>query len=319
MLGKKKEAKIVYIAEKYCAGARRWRMAMSRAEQLKSQLTQDHFMEIMRDPANKSVLQPLLRRHSGIEDNPDSMFIAIGYDLVVGKETERAEALWALKALMPELDEILHVRKRTQEDFIEHLFKVLVTERRFSLEKGKDPRPYVRRIAKNWNRDGSRKEDRIVSLDKPLVRNEEGTALRSLLPNPTSIEDDILDHVMFDEFLAKLDFLSENEKSVIVAAVANLPTKVIARELGITESAVSRLKSRAKRKILGREEFRAYIEFEMPLSEAPFEAISIKELALIYIQGILLLPLLIIARMIMYSYRFVRRMLAKLRIKRLRE
>ena len=151
---------------------------MVRFERLEAGLTEAQLNELMQDPANKSLLQPLLQRYPWVDQNPTAFFNAIGVDLYTGDETEREEALWALKALMPELDEILHVRKRTQEDFIQHLLRVLVTERRFSHEKGKDPRPFVRRIAKNWKRDGLRKEGLILSLDRPRVGNDEGTALR---------------------------------------------------------------------------------------------------------------------------------------------
>jgi hypothetical protein len=225
--------KIVYIAEEYCAVARSWRIAMSKPGIMETQMTKDRLIELMQDPANESLLQPLLRRHPYLEEDPDphKIFIAIGAAFVVGgsddevTEAHRAEAFWAFMALMPELNDILDIRKKTQEDFIEHLYKVIVKEGRFDLEKGRDPRPFVRRIAKNWKRDGSRKEDRIQSLDEPRVAGEEGTALRSVLPNPTSIEDNILDKLVLDGFLARLDFLTQNEKFVIEAVLADLPKK----------------------------------------------------------------------------------------------
>ena len=71
-----------------------------------------------------------------------------------------------------------------------------------------------------------------------------------------SLEDQLLDHLLLEEFLARLDFLTKDERFVIEAALANLPTKEIARELGMTEDMVRGLKSKAKRKIKGREELR---------------------------------------------------------------
>jgi RNA polymerase sigma factor (sigma-70 family) len=213
--------------------------------------TEAVFNELLQDPAYKPLLQPVLQRHPGADQDRTLLFEVIGEDLDCELEVVREEAFWVLKALMPELDEILYVRKRTQEDIIEHLLQVLVTERRFSQEEGKDPRPFVGKIAKNWSRDASRREDRIISLDEPLIEGEEGTALRSLLPNPISAEDEIVDRLFLEQFITGLDFLTKNEKFVIVADLADWPARMIAEELGISENAVRHLRSRARQKIKG--------------------------------------------------------------------
>ena len=137
----------------------------------------------------------------------------------------------------------------------------------------------------------------------------------------------MVDQLFLEQFIAALDFLTENEKFVIEAAVANWPTRMIARELGITETAVRHIKSRARQKIKGRGELQDFIRFVfsfdaviscVQLGLDP-RRVSKKERALFLLSGILIIIVVIILRMIIGLYQFLRRMLAKFHTKKLRE
>ena len=126
--------------------------------------TEAEFNKFIQDPAYKPVLQPVLQRHPGADQDETHMFEAIGKDLDSDEEAVREEAFWCLKLLMPELDEVLYVRKKSQEDIIDRLIQEFVKKHRFTTKRGKDPRPVVRMIAENWKIDGLRSEARLVSL-----------------------------------------------------------------------------------------------------------------------------------------------------------
>jgi DNA-directed RNA polymerase specialized sigma24 family protein len=219
--------------------------------------TEAQFNEFIQDPANKLLLQPVLERHPGADLKQDLLFEAIGEDLDSEQEAVREMAFWSAKALLPGLDEIPHVRKKTQEDIIEHLVQVFVKEQRFSQKRGKDPRPIVEKIADNWVKDGQKREGQLVSLDRPLVPGEEEPSLSALLPSPTSVEDEVVGQLLLEQFFAALDFLTKHEKFVMEADLAKWPTEEIADELHISPNAVYHIRSRAKGKINAhREELR---------------------------------------------------------------
>jgi hypothetical protein len=240
----KRGAKIVYIVGSTLLERRSGEMANKRLER-----TEAEFNEFLQDPAYKPVLQPVLQRHPGADQRQASFFEAIGVDLDSEQEVVREEAFWALKPLIPQIDEDLYVRKKSQKNIIDHLIDELVKKHRFTTKKGKDPRPLVKKIISNWQNDGQKNEDRLVSLDMPITSKHQVT-LGALLPSPTVVEDKVLDQLLLKQFRAGLVFLTENEKFVIDAAIKDLPTEEIAEELGITENAVAHLKSRARQKIL---------------------------------------------------------------------
>jgi DNA-directed RNA polymerase specialized sigma24 family protein len=219
--------------------------------------TEAQFNKFIQDPANKLLLQPVLARHPGADLEQNLLFEAIGEDLDSEQETVRETAFWSAKALLPGLDEILHVQRNSQKNIIDQLRQVLVTERRFSQRRGKDPRPFVEKIADNWDKDGQKRESRLLSLDRPLGAGDEKTSIYALLPSPTAVEDEVVGKLLLEQFFAALDFLTKNEKFVLEADLAKWPTEEIADELGKTPNAVCHIRSRAKGKIKAhREELR---------------------------------------------------------------
>jgi DNA-directed RNA polymerase specialized sigma24 family protein len=221
---------------------------------MRSGTAEVQFREFIQDPAYKPLLQPVLQRHPDADQDETHLFEAIGEDLDSEQEVVREEAFWALKPLIPEIDEDLYVRKKSQENIIDHLIQEFVKEHRFTTKKGKDPRPLVKKIINNWRIDGQKRENRLISLDKPLVAGEEETTLRSSLRYPRSFEAIVEAKLLAEQILAKLE-LTKNEKFVIDAEINDMPTREIAEKLGVTENAVAHLKYRARQKIRLHQEY----------------------------------------------------------------
>src|SRR5688500_12040566 len=100
-----------------------------------SERTEAEFNEFLQDPAYKPLLQPVLQRHPGADQGQTHFFEAIGEDLDSEQEVVRQEALWALRPMIPEIDEVLYVQKKSQENIIDHLIRELVKEHRFSIKR----------------------------------------------------------------------------------------------------------------------------------------------------------------------------------------
>jgi hypothetical protein len=121
------------------------------------------------------------KRYSNCAKEPKAIFNRIGEDLDSSSESIRNTACWTLVHLTPELTDYLH-EKETREpgwrdkegkdqqmvnecmdgskDIIKHLHTKLVKEHGFKVrdgDDGKDPRPYLKKIIKNWKKDGDRK------------------------------------------------------------------------------------------------------------------------------------------------------------------
>jgi DNA-directed RNA polymerase specialized sigma24 family protein len=222
---------------------------------------------VKEDPA----LQSFFQRHRGVGEEPRTLFEAVGEDLGSSQEDRREQAFWILVAGMPELADILHERETRQPgwrsgagkgqqlidrgmDIVTYLHGQLVTEHDFKTDKGKDPRPFVRRAARNWNIDASRKESRSVSIDEPLSKEGTtlGSSLASLLADPTSVEDEVVEKLFLAQTRDELDawdFIEDKEKPLMYGIyVDDLPLSQIALEASISEAAARQRKSRALKK-----------------------------------------------------------------------
>jgi hypothetical protein len=226
------------------------------------------------DPA----LQSFFQRHRGVDEEPRMLFEAVGEDLASSREDRREQAFWILVAGMPELADILHERETRQPgwrsgagkgqqvvdsgmNIVTSLYVEFVTEHKFDTERGKDPRPYVRSKARNWQIDGWRKERRLVSLDEPL--SNEGTSLGSSiaasLADPTSVEDTVVDKLYYEHGLEQLrtwNFLQDEELGWFAETyVAKHPFASLATQFDTPGREAARLRqrrSRARRKAFER-------------------------------------------------------------------
>jgi hypothetical protein len=150
----------------------------------------------------------LLKRYTKSAAEPEPLFDAIGADLGSTNEEIRRQAWWAFCTTMPELTNILHERESRQPGFREvsnadqrmvdrgldiltHLYNVFVRDYRFSVDQGKDPRPYLNTIIGNWSKDAERSKDqKNVSLDA----NTSDFPLHS--DSSTLFEDDVINQVV---------------------------------------------------------------------------------------------------------------------------
>ena len=172
------------------------------------------------------VTDPVFKRYAKYAKEPAALFECIGEDLGGSNQEIREIAFWALVYAMPELTSILHEREtrepgwRDREgedqqkanqgmDIVSYLNHKLVVEHRFKIHggHGKDPRPLVKRIARNWERDEGRKRSRESPIDYEAV---------SKIPDPAgSVENSVLANRELDdlerEFLA-LRFLRGDEE-----------------------------------------------------------------------------------------------------------
>jgi hypothetical protein len=178
---------------------------------------------------------------------------------------------------MPELADILHERESRQPgwrsgagkgqqvidrgmDIVSYLYRKLVKEHQFKTGQGKDPRPYIRRAARNWNIDAARKDSRTaLSLDEPL--NNEGmtlgSSLAALISDPTSVEDEVVNELYYEHGLQQIrtwNFLQEKELGWFAETyVAKRPFDSIAEQFDIpSKEAASQMESRARKKALRR-------------------------------------------------------------------
>jgi hypothetical protein len=219
------------------------------------------------DPSLKTFFQ----RHPGAGKEPRTLFEAVGEDLASSREDRREQAFWILVAGMPELADILHERETRQTgsrngsdpstkmmnagmDIVSYLHGKLVKEHRFTTNQGKDPRPYVRRTARNWNIDAARKDSRVVlSLDEP--RSDEGTTLGSSLAasltNPTSVEDVVVNDLYNEHVLQQVrtwNFLNEKEIPLFVETyAATHPFNWIAEQFDTPAREAARKRQRISR------------------------------------------------------------------------
>jgi hypothetical protein len=176
--------------------------------------------DVEADPA----LQSFFQHHPGVGEEPRTLFDAVGEDLANSRDEIREQAFWILVAGMPELADILHERESRRPgwrsgvgqgqqeidrgmDIVTNLYRNLVKEHRFKTDKGKDPRPYVRRTARNWNIDAVKKDSRtVLSLDEPL--SDEGitlgSSLASSLPDLTSVEDEVVNELYYEYNLQQI-------------------------------------------------------------------------------------------------------------------
>jgi DNA-directed RNA polymerase specialized sigma24 family protein len=250
-------------------------MGKKRSDQAEVQSRWHQFIKgVEVDPA----LQSFFQRHRGVGEEPRTLFEAVGENLANSREEIRAQAFWILMKGMPELADILHERESRHPgwrsgtgegqqvvdsgmDIVSFLYRNLVKEHQFETDQGKDPRPYVRMTARNWKIDAYRKESRLVSLDKPL--NKEGATLGSTLattlPDPTSVEDEVVNELYYEHGLQQLrtwNFLQDEELEWFAETyVAKNPFDSIAAQFDTPAREAARIRrrrSRARQKALER-------------------------------------------------------------------
>lgn len=128
------------------------------------------------------------KRYAYCAKEPKALFDRIGEDLDNSNEAIRNIAYWALVLLTPELINLLHEKEtrnpgwgdREGKDqkmvnegldgskcILKHLHTKFVKEHHFKVRDGykKDPRPFLKKAIKNWEKDRDRKLDREVPLD----------------------------------------------------------------------------------------------------------------------------------------------------------
>jgi DNA-directed RNA polymerase specialized sigma24 family protein len=251
-------------------------MAKKRSDEEEVQSRWHQFIKgVEVDPA----LQSFFQRHHGVGEEPRTFFEAVGEDLASSREDIREQAFWLLVAGMPELADILHERETRQPgwrsgagkgqqvidrglDIVTYLYRNLVKEHQFKTDQGKDPRSYVRRTARNWSIDATRKDSRtVLSLDEPL--NNEGitlgSSLAASLPDPTSVEDEVVDELYYEQGLQQIrtwNFLQDEELGWFAEIyIAKHPLDSVAAQFDIPAKEAARVrqrKSRARQKALKR-------------------------------------------------------------------
>jgi hypothetical protein len=250
-------------------------MAKKRSDEEEVQSRWHQFIKgVEVDPA----LQSFFQRHRGVGEEPRMLFEAVGEDLASSREDRRKQAFWILVGGMPELADILHERETRQPgwrsgvgqgqqvidkgmDIVSHLYRKLVKEHDFKAKGGKDPRPYVRTAARNWKTDEWRKESRLVSLDEPL--SDEGmtlgSSLAASLPDPTSVEDEVVNELYYEHGLQQIqtwNFLEEKELGWFAETyVAKRPFDSFAAQADIPAQKAAQerqRKSRARQRALKR-------------------------------------------------------------------
>ena len=136
-------------------------------------------LQVIDDPE----IEPLLGRYRRLLNNSRAFYEELANDLENPREQVRREAFWVLVATLPEIPNILYVRETSRPgsrnapgqdqetvnqtmDILTHLYKLLVTECGVKTDgMGKDPRVFVKKVAKNWRRDEVRKKSRELSLE----------------------------------------------------------------------------------------------------------------------------------------------------------
>ena len=90
-------------------------------------------------------------------------------------------------------------------------------------------------------------EGLIVSLNEPISEDDKttGAELLSLIPDPTMPRDHIVDYISLCEFLKNL---SEQEKQLVKALLANKKEVAIAMETGVSQPSINRAKKRLRKK-----------------------------------------------------------------------
>jgi hypothetical protein len=161
------------------------------------------------------VTHPVFKRYAKHAKEPAALFECIGEDLVSSNQEVREIAFWALDYTTPELTMILYEREvrepgwRGREgkdqqavnrgmDIVTHLYQVFVVDNTFNIRNGygKDPRPLVNRIARNWQMDEYRKRGREVPLD-------DKDALK--LPDPApSLEESVIENNAYEMRIREL-------------------------------------------------------------------------------------------------------------------
>jgi hypothetical protein len=156
----------------------------------------------------------LLKRYAKSAHEPAPLFDSIGEDLASSNEEVRTTAFWALITAMPELTNILHETKtrhpgwREMEgkdqqvvnqgmDIVSKLHRALVKKHSFTIDKGKDPRPYVNKAMKNMERDKERKR---TNRDGTLIEVPLDYEALLEIPDPaSSVEDSVLENIMYEK------------------------------------------------------------------------------------------------------------------------
>jgi RNA polymerase sigma factor (sigma-70 family) len=90
-------------------------------------------------------------------------------------------------------------------------------------------------------------EGLITSLNEPVSEDDKttGAELLSLIPDPTTPRDHIVDYISLCEFLKNL---SEQEKQLVKALLANKKEVAIAMETGVSQPSINRAKKRLRKK-----------------------------------------------------------------------
>lgn len=127
------------------------------------------------------------KRYADCAKEPKALYDRIGEDLDSSNESIRNAACWVLLHLTPELINLLHEKETRNPGWkdkegkdqkmvnegldgskciLKHLHTKFVKEHRFKVLDGKkDPRPFLKKIIKNWEGDEKRKREREVPLD----------------------------------------------------------------------------------------------------------------------------------------------------------
>lgn len=216
-------------------------------------------------PENEEVFRPYRRA----SDEPRSLFDAIGVDLGHNSAEVRARGFSALTVAMPELTHILYERETAQPgwrdtsgrdqrlvnqgiDLLTYLYVHMVKEARFDASSGHDPRPLVRRIARNWRKDEMRSRSHEVPFDSGSA-DQHHYIDASLRDSSPSVESQALESVNFSTFRQELlawGFLDERELDLFYAVYGqDQPLSEAAGRLGVpTPTAARKIISRVRAK-----------------------------------------------------------------------
>jgi hypothetical protein len=217
-------------------------------------------------PANAA----LLKRYANCAKEPKALYDRIGEDLDSSNEAIRNKAYWALVLLTPELINLLHEKEthnpgwkdREGKDqkmvnegldgskcILKHLHTKFVKEHRFKVLDGKkDPRPFLKKIIKNWERDEKRKREREVSLDYEAALE---------IPDPAgSPEDYIIETQTYDDLWREYQsyFATRDKFDLFYTFNVDDSLLEVARERWNipSDNAVSQKKSRINKEIIAR-------------------------------------------------------------------
>jgi hypothetical protein len=192
----------------------------------------------------------LLKRYAKSAKEPAPLFEHIGEDLGSSNQEIREIAFWALVYAMPKLTSILHERETRQPgwrdvegkdqkminrgvDIVSYLHRKLVVENRFKIRggRGKDPRPLMNKIARNWQEDEQRKRRREAPLD-----DEDDLEIPDSAP---SLEDSLLEKIAYEERKRELrnwGFYSNEDELALLETVYvdEIPFAEVAKSRGVT-------------------------------------------------------------------------------------